>query len=173
MFRMMGQLVSLRAIVPEDADGDYFDWLQQPEVVAGLSSQKLPISRDSLQTQIRAGLDRPDIAWFGICAAADGRLIGTVRLSAINWIDRTAAVGIMIGDRDARGRGAAKEALELVIAYAFDTLNLQRVYAGVASNNASSIALFQSVMTQEGIRRRHVFGGGHYHDEHMFARLKP
>jgi len=171
-FRISGVKVALRAIRPEDADGPYFDWLQQPEVIAGLSSQKLPTSRDGLRAEIRAGLDRPDVAWFGICDLPSGRLIGTVRLSAINWIDRTAAVGILIGEAAARGGGRAREALEFAVAYGFDTLNLQKIYAGVASNNVASLALFRATMQEEGCRRHHVFSEGAYRDEHMFARFR-
>lgn len=168
-YRLMGLKIGLRALSPKDAEGEYYIWLQQSDVISALSSQYYPISRDGLAKYIAANLDQDGIAFLGICRLEDGVLVGTVRLAVMDKIARVAGIGIMIGDPSARGCGFAREALSLVINYGFDTLNLQKICAGVASSNAPSLALFRSIMSEEGIRKKHVFANGSLQDEHMFA----
>ncbi len=168
-YRLTGTRVGLRSLDASDANGSYFDWLQEPEVVAALASQKFPTSRDGLAAYISENTDNQNVALFGICELANDRLVGTIRLSVLDPIARIAGVGILIGDPSARGKGLAKEALQLVTAYGFDELNLHKICAGVASGNAPSLALFRHVMIEEGTRREQVFANGSYQDEHMFA----
>lgn len=169
IYRLSGTKVGLRSLDTSDADGPYFDWLQEPEVVAALASQKFSISREGLATYIRENTDRQNISLFGICDLTNDQLVGTIRLAILDPIARIGGVGIMIGEPSARGRGFAKEALELVASYAFAELNLHKICAGVASGNLASLALFRSVMSEEGVRKQQVFANGRYQDEHMFA----
>lgn len=168
-YRLTGAKVGLRSLSAADAEGAYFDWLQQSEVIAALSSQKWPISRSGLADYIRANTDCAGVALFGICRLADDLLVGTVRLALLDAVARVGGIGVMIGERSVRGGGLAGEALSLAIRYGFDTLNLQKICAGVASGNAASLALFRRSMQVEGVRRRQVFADGQFQDEHMFA----
>ena len=172
VYRLLGNKIGLRSLNKEDASGDYYNWLQSPEIVEILTTQKFPTSRENLENYIQNNNNAGVEALFGICHLKTNKLLGTVRLSNFDWISGTASIGIIIGDKNARGKGFAKEALLLIISYAFNTLNLQKIYAGVASNNTPSLALFNSIMEKEGIRKNHVFSKGSLHDEHMFAIFK-
>lgn len=171
-YRLLGSKIGLRSLNKEDAWGNYYSWLQTPEIVEILTTQKFPTSRENLENYIHNNNNAGVEALFGICHLKTDNLLGTLRLSNFDWISGTASIGIVIGDKNARGKGFAKEALLLCISYAFNTLNLQKIYAGVASNNTPSLALFGSVMQKEGIRRNHVFSEGSLRDEHMFAIFK-
>ena len=58
-----------------------------------------------------------------------------------NYVDRSAGVGIILVETY-RNRGFAKEALDLLIHYAFKNINLVRLYCNIAKDNFSSIKLF-------------------------------
>ena len=76
--------------------------------------------------QRRSADDRP---WFAI--EADGKYIGGCGLFHFEWTARTCEVGIGIGDAAYRGRGYGRDALRVLLAYAFRLRNLRKVWLGV------------------------------------------
>ena len=47
------------------------------------------------------------------------RLLGSISLKDINWINRSAELGIFIGDKEFRGKGYGTEAIQLLLDYGF------------------------------------------------------
>jgi RimJ/RimL family protein N-acetyltransferase len=80
--------------------------------------------------------DRPvDRQSFGIHALTDERLIGLIGLYTIYPSQREAFMGIQIGERDYWGRGYGTDALQALLRYAFDELNLQRISLSLLEGN--------------------------------------
>jgi RimJ/RimL family protein N-acetyltransferase len=77
-------------------------------------------------------------AIFAIEDKADGAFVGLVYLHNIDWFARNTEFGMLIGERSRQGKGLAREALALVVGYAFETLNLNRVFLRVATFNRGS-----------------------------------
>ena len=87
------------------------------------------------------------------------------RLLNIDWFARNAEFGILIGDRSRQGKGLAKEALALVVGYAFDTLNLNKLYLRVVAFNERALRLYRDFgFVEEGVQRQQAFIRGSYHD---------
>ena len=61
-------------------------------------------------------------------------VIGTVSLSTIKWVSRSAQIAIVIGRRDesTRGKLYALEAMSLMTVHGFETMGLDRIWAGQA-----------------------------------------
>ena len=66
-----------------------------------------------------------------------GNVMGMAGLYAINPTARKAEFRILLGDH--RGKGLGTEITKLLVQYAFERLNLHRVYLGVTSANKSEI----------------------------------
>jgi RimJ/RimL family protein N-acetyltransferase len=80
-------------------------------------------------------------ATFAIVRTADpGALLGSVGLQAIDWDMHAADIGYMLG-ADARGRGLATRAVELVASWAFGTLALERLELRTMAENSASRAV--------------------------------
>ena len=108
---------------------------------------------------------------FGI--EVENRLVGYVQLAMIDYRERRAAAGILIGDKAVWGRGIARTALRILLDYAFTVRGLERVYAEVYSFNTRSLRLMERVGFQlEGILRQHEFHNGARQDMHVFGILK-
>lgn len=109
---------------------------------------------------------------FEIHEIDNGKLIGHCGLYYINWVNRTGEFGIYIGDRNFRNGGYGKEALSLLIDYGFKTLNLNRIWCEVFSNNAA-IGLYRKIgFVDEGMLRQHHYDDGKYLDSYMLGLLK-
>jgi RimJ/RimL family protein N-acetyltransferase len=110
---------------------------------------------------------------FGIVARPGDRLIGTVSLVQVHAVNRSAVLGIVIGDRAMQGRGYGREAIRLVLKYGFEELNLHRIALSVFADNWRAIRTYQKVGFQlEGCLRQAQYRNGRYQDEYRFAILR-
>jgi RimJ/RimL family protein N-acetyltransferase len=110
---------------------------------------------------------------FGITLKQGDRLIGVTGLHQVSLVNRSAVFGINLGDTAQQGRGYGREATQLVLRYAFEELNLNRVELSVYSDNWRAIRMYQKVgFVQEGCARQAHYGNGRYQDEYRFGILR-
>lgn len=106
---------------------------------------------------------------FMICLKEDGHAIGTIDLYDADFKNRRAAVGILIGEVNERGKGSATEALELLVEYAREVLDLHNVYCSVQADNSASLKLFEKAgFDRVGSRKEWFFLKGEWLDEISF-----
>lgn len=102
----------------------------------------------------------------------DGNYVGTTSISGINESAGTFHYAIQIF-KDYRKRGYAKEAVHIVLKYAFDELRMNKANSETIDTNYGSIKLHESMgFTIEGTRRQNVYTDGQYHDEILFGMTK-
>ncbi len=86
--------------------------------------------------------------------------------------DRCGFLGFRL-DPEYWGKGFATEAGAALINFGFDELGLHRVHAGCSTENHASIRVLQKLGLQlEGTTRKSFPVGDHWHDYHLFGRLK-
>lgn len=103
---------------------------------------------------------------FSIVDLKEDRLIGFCWLKDINDVDRATELAILIGDEDYRGKGYGKEAMELIVDYCINILNLHNIMVVVYSHNEKAIEMYKKVGFKEfGRRRQSHFIGGRAYDE--------
>lgn len=111
---------------------------------------------------------------FGIRRIEDDALVGTVGLYDIEWANRTAWVGVGIGERDNWGKGYGGEAMRLVIGYAFDELNLHRLQLTAIDYNPRAVAMYEKLgFVREGAYREFIERDGARHDLLLYGLLRP
>lgn len=71
--------------------------------------------------------------------------IGSVYLRDIDYEKKCAEYGIFIGEDVAVGKGYGTQATKKVIAYAFETLGLKRIYLKVFADNLNAIQSYKDV----------------------------
>lgn len=92
-------------------------------------------------------------------------LIGTTSLFDIDWRNRTAQYGRLLIIPGYRTRGFASEAEFLLLDYAFNHLNLHKVWTDILAYNEAALALHAKFkFKDEGRLCQHVFKGGKYVD---------
>jgi len=90
---------------------------------------------------------------FVIEEFSTGITVGTVDLFEYDAINRRCGVGILIMEQFTQ-KGFAKEALNLVIAYSKDVLNLKQIYCNIQADNKISISLFEKIgFVKTGVRK--------------------
>ncbi|WP_335870077.1 GNAT family N-acetyltransferase [Bacillus sp. 2205SS5-2] len=86
---------------------------------------------------------------FSIRLNETNEIIGYIELDGILWTHRTTWISIAIGDDQYWGAGYGAEALQCMLSYAFQELNLHRVQLTVFSYNQRAISLYQSLGFQK------------------------
>ena len=165
-----GERVLLRRMSRADA-AEVVRMRAEPEVQAQLFSARPPTMEEHLRwlAEVEA---RDDLHAFMIVERTSGRSVGTIGLSHIDRENRRAEYGVLIGEPDARGKGLAAEASRLLLAYAFGTIGLRRVYLHVLARNGDALRLYRRVGFQpEGVLRRHVRKGDEFLDVTVMAAL--
>lgn len=79
-----------------------------------------------------------------ICLNGSNLPVGTIDLFEIDFKHLRAGVGILIAEKENRGNGYAKEALQLLIEFSSKNLGLTQLHCDIQANNKSSIQLFES-----------------------------
>lgn len=91
----------------------------------------------------------------------------------INTIHRSVELQIRLGDISKRGLGYGTKATNLLLNFAFNDLNLYRVYLHVLSSNLIAIRLYKKVgFVHEGTLRKAAFINGNYLDLLMMGILR-
>ena len=160
---MAGERIRLEPPRPEYAPA-YIRWFAD-RLVTRYLMVRYPTSlrkQEEWIEQMAASAD--DVLW-AIVLKEGGKLIGATLLEKIDWRNRDAESGIVIGDKSEWRRGHASEAMRLRTEYAFMELGLRKVWTGVWLPNAGSRrALEKAGYRQCGLMRRHVLVGGQWHD---------
>jgi len=168
---MQGDRVLLRPMDKTDTD-DVLRMRSLSDVLAQLFSDEPPTRDGHLRwiEQIQAEGTRQD---FMIVERSTGRSIGTIGLNHIDSKHRRAEFGILIGETEARGKGLAFDAGGLLLEYAFNKLELQRLYLHVFPDNKSALRLYQKLgFVEEGTLRQHVIKNGRPRDVVVMAVLR-
>lgn len=98
--------------------------------------------------------------------------IGNVSLM-INQAHYSGYFQIYIGDQKNRGEGYGWKVLLSILFYAFNIINLHRVWLHVLPENETAIYLYKKAgFTQEGIERDSLYNDGLFYDQFVFSILK-
>jgi RimJ/RimL family protein N-acetyltransferase len=168
---LAGEKISLRPLERSDVDA-LLPWVNDPEVTRTLIIWR-PMNREAeLEFLDRTAKSEQDVV-LGIVVKATGRLIGAAGLNLLDTRVRQCQFGIFIGDAAERGKGYGTEATRLLTDFAFATLNLNRVWLHVTTENAAGIKAYERVgYRREGILRQAHYKEGRYVDLVTMAILR-
>lgn len=169
MLTLKGDKIYLRALEPEDLD--LIHKVENTEEFWEISSTLVPYSRyiikKYLQNSHRDIYEVKQLRLM-ICNNDDNPL-GLIDIFDLNPKDRRAALGILIINKEDRGKGYGDEVLSLICNYCFQHLGLHQVYANVSVDNLSSRRLFERKSFQQvGVKKDWILIKGKFKDEVLY-----
>jgi RimJ/RimL family protein N-acetyltransferase len=166
---LKGQNVELRAIERDDLR-TVLGWFNDPEVALPAGGDLRPMSFAQIEAQFDKELEEDALTRFAIVVG--DTLIGWCGL--FDWDDALSLrMAITIGDKSYWGRGYGREALGLLVDYAFLHRNAHKVWLEVHANNERAIRSYRSVgFIEEGRIRDNVWLDGKYVDELVMGILR-
>ena len=160
-----GKKVTLRAIEAEDLTCLH-KWSNDPDINYMLGGWHFPSSKQdqdkwfsSLSVNSlhqRFAIDTPDLG-----------LIGMANIVDINWKDKNAFHGMLLGDKETRGKGYGIDTIMAINRYAFEELGLMRLDSSMISNNVASLNVYTEKCGWkiEGIKKNYYFRKNQWWDQ--------
>ena len=174
MITLKSQNIYLRALEPEDLSFVYE--IENDENIWEVSNTQTPYSKFLIQQYLEnAHQDIYEAKQLRlvICKNKDLKAIGLIDLFDYDPRNNRAGIGIIIKDDFNKNNGFGSQALELVIKYSFQNLNLNQLFANINAENLASIALFTNFGFQKiGTKKQWNLINGKYQDEDFFQLIK-
>jgi diamine N-acetyltransferase len=174
MVTLQGNTIFLRALEPEDLAFIYH--IENDETIWEVSNTQTPYSK-FLITQYLENAHQ-DIyeakqLRLAICKNESLEAIGLIDLFDFDPKNKRAGVGIIIQNEVDRNKGFGKEALGLMINYAFHQLQLHQLYANIGTENLPSLSLFTTFGFEKiGVKKDWNFTNNSFHDEILLQLIK-
>ncbi|MCG8477648.1 MAG: GNAT family N-acetyltransferase [Spirochaetales bacterium] len=173
----MPHLYGQRIILREYRESDFEHvrrWVNDSEATANLSSI---FDRVQTEAMTRSFFNKPlnnelPGHYFVIADREDESYIGQIDIRTQDDPSRQASLGLIVPDLANRGRGYGREAIGLILTFAFDTLNLHKVWLHVLARNEGAIGLYRSLgFVTDGVLREDVYRDGVYLDAMIMSIL--
>jgi RimJ/RimL family protein N-acetyltransferase len=165
-----GEMTKLRALAHDDL-AHFVRWINDPEV-RQFMVMRYPLSMTEEEQWWQEFKNRTGDHIFAI-DTEDGTYIGNIGLHNVDWENRQAMLGIMIGDKAFWGQGYGTDAIRTTLRWAFDYLNLNRVWLTVYDYNQRAYRCYVKCgFRPEGTMRQAKYANGTYHDELLMGVLR-
>lgn len=165
---LKGERVTLRGIRRDDLLR-LWEFNNDPEVeIAGGGDPPIPQSLERLEAEYDENAKKGSRDGTLFAIEADGKFIGQCGLYGFDdfrGVAHRCDLGIAIGDKEYWGRGYGREALSLLVDYAFTHWNVQRVGLQVNATNERALRSYRSAgFVEEGRLRRYGWSNGNFVD---------
>jgi RimJ/RimL family protein N-acetyltransferase len=155
-----GSRIELRAIEREDLPRNV-EWLNDPDVMAYFGPLE-PMSLADEERWFESQMQQSNVRNFSIYC--EGEHVGSAGYSRIDWRERSAEVGLFIGNKELWNRNIGTDVMSTLVQFGFEQMNLHRICLRVYEENVRAIACYQKVgFQQEGKMRDASFRHGRYH----------
>jgi RimJ/RimL family protein N-acetyltransferase len=164
-----GRLVRLGPLDHEKDPPVVAGWTHDPlwhsylaEVTRPLSAETVRRLLERIEKQME---ETKNLFHFTLRARNDNRLVGLARIYWIDFHNGTGVLNLGIGDASDRRHGYGSDALDLLLGFAFNDLNLHRLSVWPTADNLPFIHMVEKVGFEEEARRREAaFHDGSYWD---------
>jgi RimJ/RimL family protein N-acetyltransferase len=160
-----GNKVTLRAIEHSDLNMLH-QWANDPTTQDIIGNIHFPSSRD-YQTKWLNNIQDDELNQRLAIETENDGLIGLSSIMHIDWRNNHAWHGIVLGDKEIRGKGYGVDAVMATMRYAFDEMHLERLDGSIIEYNTVSYSLYCNKLgwKEEGRRRNYYFRKGRYWDQ--------
>lgn len=156
---LTGKLVRLSAFDLEEMSKAFPRWNRNSEYFRLLNSSGQPLqSAQAALKWMEEELGEPSPAgyFFSIRTLAEDKLIGELGLEVVSWPGGDAFVALGIGEVEYWSKGYGTEAMNILLRFAFEEVNLRRVTLSVFEYNPRAIRSYEKAGFRHEGRTRAV-----------------
>jgi diamine N-acetyltransferase len=168
---IIGRRVSLQPLSPDDVPM-LVQWANDPSA-RQMTRNTFPRTFEGTKKQVEeaaTAMPKNDMIWMAIWHIGDGKVIGEAKFTRIEWANRNAMVWVSIGDTAYWHQKLGREAITLMLQYAFEELAMHKVIAHVIMDNKGAVsALVECGFTLELTFKDQVYFDYKYHDVGAYA----
>ena len=160
--KLVGERIYLSPKSVEDAE-EFTEWLNDFETTDYLGRSHRTVTLQGEKEYLEKNGDNEST--FAIVENGTNKLIGSIGLHKLDYINRTATLGIFIGDKNYRSKGYGTKAIRLILDFGFNYLNLNNIKLDLMAFNERALKCYKKCGFKEyGRRRKCKFINGKYYD---------
>ncbi|MFH1212946.1 MAG: GNAT family protein [Candidatus Neomarinimicrobiota bacterium] len=168
---LIGEKIYLRPL--QSGDAEFICRGENDPVVRETLFLAFPIDPEKVQEKISLQTNTRETLIFMIVSKDADEAIGQIAFFRLDWVSRAAVFYIALLDPAHWSKGFGSEATHLMVDYAFETLNLNRIQLHVFADNVAAIKIYQKAgFVKEGILREAMFHHNRYCDFWVMGILK-
>lgn len=168
-----GEKVRLREYRREDIPAA-LKYLNDPEVKSNLDPGIPYLYTLENETKWYEELSaNKDTYSFAIETIEEEKYIGGCGVNEVDWKNSVAVIGIFIGDKNYWDKGYGTDAMQILIRFVFEQMNIHKIKLNVYAFNERAIRCYEKCsFKKEGTLRQEIFRDGKYHDQYIMSILK-
>ncbi|HNW24063.1 MAG TPA: GNAT family protein [Candidatus Cloacimonas sp.] len=167
--KLLGEKCYLSPVCMDDVE-KYTEWLNDMEIGQFVTLSDTVLDIDKEGVLLRKLMDEEHI--FAIVEKDTNKVIGNCGIHNVSQVHRNASLGIFIGEKTFWNQGIGAEAINLLLDFAFNILNLHNIYLSVMSYNKRAIRCYEKIGFKKiGVQREFMFVSGKYHDVYLYDML--
>ncbi|MFW5983393.1 MAG: GNAT family N-acetyltransferase [bacterium] len=160
----------IRPLNESDLDRTH-EWMHRPDINKKIGV-KIPFTKDEQIKWFNQLQNDNTKVVFAVCRKESGTHIGNISIDNIDLRHKNARFSIFIADQNNRGKGFGKEALSLIEDYAFNVLNLHKIWCKTDADDPQVIRFYKNSGYQiEGTLKEHEYKEPHFIDKILFAKI--
>lgn len=157
----------------KDVSLNYLKWLNDEEIAKMLALPNRSLKDQSFINESFKRFTQESCMGFFIKKIDDNLFIGTCKIDKIDLVNKSCEIGIMIGEKKFYGKGISKIVFQILLDYAFNNLQLNRVWGGCLSNNTAMNKTFQRLnFRNEGLLKEAILFNNKFIDTKLYAITK-
>ena len=135
----------LKSLTTKNVTEKYLSWFNgSKEVVEYIAYAKTNADINKLRQYVKEREDREDVLFLGIFTDS-GQHIGNIKYEPINLIDQSATMGILIGNKEWRGKGVATEVIKDSGKYLKENYKIKYIDLGVNKDNIAAVSAYKKM----------------------------
>ncbi|MCW8916566.1 MAG: GNAT family N-acetyltransferase [Magnetovibrio sp.] len=165
---LIGKNIYIRGLKQDEIaeDSPYFEWLNDLSLDLYTERTYFPNTPERMEAYFKDAQKFSKTFLMGIFDNASDKHIGNISFTNINYFNRNAFIGYLLGDKDFTGKGIITQAVLMTMYYGFNKLNFERIYGGVSTAHAASYRVCEKVgLLKEGLQRNHLYRNGQWFDQ--------
>lgn len=166
-----GEKVYLRPV--QDSDLELVEFGKNNTDVRETLFLFAPMTQEQVRTEMNAWSSSKEIMFFTICSRDNDEPVGQTAFVRIDYVSRAAVFYIAIYDPQFWSKGYGSEATNLMVKYAFEILNLNRIQLHVCSENTKGVKAYEKAGFKiEGTLRQAMYHFDRYVDFYVMGILR-
>ena len=160
--KLVGERIYLSPRNVEDVE-IFTEWMNDFNITDYLGRSHQTITLQEEKAYLEKEQNNKNV--FAIIDLETDEVIGNVGLHEINHINRTATLGIFIGNKNYWSKGYGTEAIQLILDFGFNYLNLNNIDLALMEFNQRALKCYEKCGFKEiGRKRKCNFINGKYYD---------
>ena len=135
----------LASLTKTDDLNNYLSWMTNPLENQFIISAKVNYSINDLRTFIDVCNKDENTILLGIYDKVNNKHIGNIKYDNINKLDKSAYLGILIGQREYRRIGVARQIIPISMRWLREHFGIEDIFLGVDNRNIHALNLYQKL----------------------------